>query len=275
MRVKILGTAASEGIPGIFCTCPVCEHARNTGGKNIRTRSQTLINDRYLVDFPPDTLLHALHHHLNLAAVEHLLVTHDHDDHFYPNDLKYRRPPFGYNNAYPPLQIYGPTAVRQKYLDFLEEEKAPELDAYVKIHELQAFQTYQLGKLKVIPLPALHSKNAECFIYIIAEGGKRLLYGHDSGFFPEASWQEIRKYYFDCIILDCTTGIEPDGKNHMGIEDTIKVRRELLAGESADAKTRFILSHFSHNGQLMHEQLEKIGRKNGFWIAFDGFELEF
>lgn len=275
MKIKILGTAAAEGIPGIFCTCGICENARRTGGKNVRTRSQSIINDRYLVDFPPDTYLHAIKHNLKLAGIEHAVITHHHEDHFYPDELEYRRPPFGYNSEYPPLNIYGPQAVKQKYLELRNKVNDAQMEDYVKIHELKAFETYRIGELDVTPLPALHARDAECFIYIIESEGKRLLYGHDSGFFPEAGMRRIRSLRFDCVILDCTTGIEPDGNNHMGVDDDIAVRRGMLAAGCADEKTIFIMSHFSHNGKLTHEQLEEIGVKNGFLVAYDGFEAEF
>jgi len=34
MKVKILGTAAAEGWPALFCRCPACQRARKLGGKN-------------------------------------------------------------------------------------------------------------------------------------------------------------------------------------------------------------------------------------------------
>ena len=33
MKLKYLGTGASEGIPSLYCRCPVCENARKEGGK--------------------------------------------------------------------------------------------------------------------------------------------------------------------------------------------------------------------------------------------------
>ena len=55
MRIKYLGTAAAEGVPGIFCDCENCKRARKLGGKNIRTRSQAILDDTLLIDFPADT----------------------------------------------------------------------------------------------------------------------------------------------------------------------------------------------------------------------------
>ena len=51
MKIQILGTAAYERVPALFCGCTTCVYARTHGGKNIRTQAQTLINEDLLVDF--------------------------------------------------------------------------------------------------------------------------------------------------------------------------------------------------------------------------------
>ena len=60
MKLKYLGTAAAEAFPAVFCNCKYCNEARELGGKNIRTRSQAMINDDLLIDFPADTYAHFL-----------------------------------------------------------------------------------------------------------------------------------------------------------------------------------------------------------------------
>ena len=39
MEFRYLGTATAEGLPTMFCKCPVCERSRKLGGRNIRTRT--------------------------------------------------------------------------------------------------------------------------------------------------------------------------------------------------------------------------------------------
>lgn len=60
MKIQYLGTAAAEGIPAIFCECDTCKKARSLGGRNIRTRSQAIIDENVLIDFPADTYMHFL-----------------------------------------------------------------------------------------------------------------------------------------------------------------------------------------------------------------------
>ena len=87
MKLKYLGTAAAEAVPAPFCGCEVCERARERGGRNVRTRSQALLDGRLLIDFPADTYLHALREGLRLYEIGSCIVTHCHSDHLYPGDL--------------------------------------------------------------------------------------------------------------------------------------------------------------------------------------------
>ena len=82
MRIQYWGTAAAEGIPGIFCGCDVCREAREKGGRYIRTRSQVLLDGVLLVDFGADTYMHSLQYGFDMSKLEHVLITHIHADHF-------------------------------------------------------------------------------------------------------------------------------------------------------------------------------------------------
>ena len=90
MKIQFLGTAAAEGMPAVFCNCAVCQEARRLGGKNIRTRSQALIDDQLLIDLPADTYMHFLTNGIEGDRIGHLLITHSHEDHLYPDELEMR-----------------------------------------------------------------------------------------------------------------------------------------------------------------------------------------
>ena len=106
MRIQILGTAAAEGWPAIFCACETCRRARAVGGKNLRTRASIQIDDHYKIDFPPDTFCHVLRYGLDLSQLRCLFVTHSHYDHFASSELEYVLTGFAYNHADPPIRIW-------------------------------------------------------------------------------------------------------------------------------------------------------------------------
>ena len=76
-RLCDLGTAVlPEGVPSLFCNCKVCKDSRARGGKNIRSRSQALINGEVLIDFNADTVAHFLKYGYDCDKVRACLITH-------------------------------------------------------------------------------------------------------------------------------------------------------------------------------------------------------
>src|SRR6476659_2446886 len=107
MKVKFIGTAASEGFPAPFCQCGSCESARKRKGKNSRRRSSILINENILIDFGPDTYSASLSGLVDLSSIKHIVFTHSHTDHLYLNELFNLFHPMSLKNTNFPIHIYG------------------------------------------------------------------------------------------------------------------------------------------------------------------------
>lgn len=280
MKLHLLGTAGYEGWPAVFCGCAACRRARQAGGKNLRTRSNALIDDVYKIDLGPDTFHHALTYGLDLSKLEHIIYTHGHPDHFYPAELTNLFPPFAQRTSEQPaeLHIWGPDTVMQG----IEREIGVSLkdQPWVHLHTLQPFQTMQVGDALVTPLPANHDPNQTCFIYIFERGGRRLLYGHDSAYFPDETWHYLEGrrgatvQKLDGVLLGCAFGPNPGERLHMNIDTCLAVQRRLREAGCAHDETRFIATHFSHTGGLLHDELEAAFGDSGFIVAYDGLVVE-
>lgn len=270
MKILFLGTAASEGWPAVFCKCDACMRARKLGGKNIRTRSSCIIDDIYMVDFPPDTYMHVLNNNLELDKVEHLFITHSHEDHYYPQDIQNRKEPYAHLQPGKPLTIYGNSAVKKGFDAANYEEDKNNVFTF---KEIQPFKQFTATQAAVVPLLAAHMPHEQCFLYLITINGKTLLYGHDTGYFPEETFEYLKSAHIDAAIFDCTYGPEDNGCGHMGFPVVLRVKDRLVQQGSADSETKLIISHFSHNGGLLHEELEALASPHGFITAYDGMEL--
>lgn len=269
MKLTYLGTAAAEGFPALFCNCEYCREARALGGKNIRTRSQSLINDDLLIDFPADTYHHFLTHGIEGDRIRYLLITHSHSDHLYPKDLFMRGGCYAHNMNEPTLEIFcsGVTASRIG---------AP---TNVNVTVLEPFKTVEFGDYRVTPLPARHMPNGEPMIYIIENGGKTLLYAHDTGYFFEEVFEFIKKndYRFDMVSLDCTN-VDipiPDTGSHMGFANIGRVLERLDSFGAIDGETVKCVNHFSHNGNPLHSHLCDRASEYGYLVSYDGCQIEF
>ena len=176
MKLTHYGTAAAEGWPALWCNCESCKTARARGGKNIRSRSQSLVNDDLLIDFPPDTYMHTVINGLDLNPVKNVLITHSHGDHLLETEFGYRMEKMfcGVHEDYV-LNVYCSKDVMARCKKTLRGVNEAPLADHVMFHELTPFTEYQIGDYKVYPMLADHALNEECLIYaIISPDGKMI-----------------------------------------------------------------------------------------------------
>ena len=269
MKITYYGTAAGEAWPGVFCSCELCQKARELGGKNIRTRSQSLINDDLLLDMPPDNYLHSLYYGLDLSKVKTLLFTHSHSDHCYPGDLELLREP--YSHTYPgKMEVFGNDAVERKVgkaCHSLGGER--ERFTFTRIMPNESVSS---GPYRITALRAVHAKDETCLFYHIAFGNQAVLYAHDTGALTEENLETLDRCLrpLGLVSLDCTQQQHPDGKYHMGFDDAVEQKRILLDRGLADENTIFVVNHFSHNGGWLHEEISRRAEAFGMIASYDG-----
>lgn len=272
MKLTYYGTAAGEAWPGVFCHCEFCEEARRLGGKNIRTRSQALVNEDLLIDMPADNYMHTLNYGLDLSKVKNLIVTHSHADHFYASDLELVREPYAHDRKFD-LHVYGNENVLEKI-----KLLVPGGNGNLRYTSARAipFETIAFEDYEVTPLLANHDKREECLFYLIRQNGKSILYAHDTGAFPDATMKYLieNKIQCDLISLDCTAGSEKDGEYHMGLEDAVAEKNCLIQFGVAKKSSIWVVNHFSHNGYWLYERMEQEAAKYGFVTSYDGLSLE-
>ncbi|WP_274363025.1 MBL fold metallo-hydrolase [Paenibacillus thermotolerans] len=266
MKIHMLGTAAAEGFPALFCRCKHCARARELGGRNMRTRSSVIIDDCLKVDFPPDTLYHVHRDGIDLGSITEMIVTHTHLDHLQPVDLEMRLPVYAHETA-DPLTIYGHDAVIRACKSAVSS--AGERLAFKLI---QPFQTFETSTARITALPANHDPNETCLLYLIERGGKTLFYCHDTGLLPDSVWDYLQNnnVKLDAIIMDSTNGNFPFTGGHMNIEAVIGTKNRMFEQGILHEQSTVIATHFSHNIGLMQEDLEAIYSPEGIVTAYDG-----
>lgn len=277
MEIQYLGTAAAEGWPALFCDCPVCRKARVLGGKDLRTRTQAMIDGTLLIDFPPDTYTHALNYGLRLGQIQHLLVTHSHMDHFFPVELIHRHEHFGHN-AKGMLHVYGNEAVEKAFYDavLIDRFKVHPLDDSVKFIRLRPFEAFTAEGYHIIPVAADHDRRETCLVYIIEKDGKCLLYGHDTGLnLSKEAWDCIFSHKYQLVSMDATMGKKKTDGYHMGLPNDVEFVRLLEEKGCIDAETVRVINHFSHNGEMLHADLEAFAAAHGMIAAYDGMKISF
>lgn len=271
MELVILGTAAAEGWPAIWCACAACARARERGGKNVRTRTGFALGEEVKIDYGPDAYMQMLRAGLDFSRLRHLLITHTHDDHWYPHDLRYRTPRFCEMEPGQRLNIYGSSQAEQLLRDAI-----PDLEPYAsEFHRIRPFEPMDLGEgIRAAGVKAAHAPEEDAFNYLLGVNGQWVLQGNDTGWYPPETWEFLSEFQLDVVVLDCTYGPISRRIGHLGIPDFLEFRDQLAKQGSLKSNARFIANHFSHLGGALHEELEDQLLPHGVEVAYDGMVVE-
>lgn len=276
MEIRFLGTGAAEGIPAVFCQCETCRRASKQKGKDIRTRSSALINGKLLLDISPDLYFQRLRYDLDLWKIKAVYITHSHSDHFDGQELT-RRSSANYCHIHDekPLAVYGNSKVCRMGRESFMEEFGKEEDPSVVFLPSQPFTEIRIEEVTVTPIPANHDPAEMCFIYLIEEGENRILYANDTGLLEQEAYDFLKGKRLSLVSLDCTFGA---GKHHvgshMGIEENLAVTKRLEEAGCLDSSTVIAATHFSHNCNMSHQELEQRLGEAGIYAAWDGMALK-
>ncbi len=271
MKFTFLGTAAAEGWPALFCECETCVEARTLGGKNIRRRASYQLGDTIHIDWGPDSYNSMLQFQLDYTTLRHLLITHAHSDHWMPGELYWRKNGYSRIPAQSFLNIYGN---EQAGLWLDEKLDADPADCAMAFKRAVPFQAIDIDEAVAVPLLAAHDQSQQCLLYHIDTGNSQILIGHDTGWFPEETWDYLAGCQLDYLLIDATYGIRDKRDGHMGgmsVVDTAIHAREI--GALAPDCT-VIATHFSHNCGTNYDAMAEFFAPHGIIVSYDGMQLD-
>ncbi len=256
MRLTLLGTGTSFGVPQIGCRCAVC---RSADPRDRRGRTAAVIesgDSRLLIDTPPELRLQLVRE--GVDRLDAVLYTHEHADHVNGiDDLRM----FSLRRK-AALPVYGPqaaldyaaSAFRYIFDDTLilpPGTSRPRLT----LHRLEAGNTSQVAGLPVLPL-ALDHGGTQVFGYRIGP----LAYVTDVKEVPA----EARRALRGTRILVLSALWWRPHPTHQSIQEAIEVALDIGA-------ERTYLTHLSH--ETAHQALlDRLPA--GIEPGYDGLTVE-
>lgn len=273
MKIKYLGTAAYEGIPSLFCRCETCEKSRREGGRNLRSRSQALVDDELLIDFPADTVWHFHRFGMDWERISDCLITHSHCDHLYTEDIEMARE--GYAQNCPRTLHFHAAADGYRKIRAVTDLKG--MAGRADVVEVKPYEEFRAGEYRVLPLKASHDPLSSPVLYRVEKDGKSFLYAHDTGWFFEEAWEKLKEAgRLNLVSLDCTGGLKKGWRDsHLCLETAVEVFERMEKEKIIDGNTVRIINHFSHNGNAAYEELVAAAHPYGIVVSYDGLEIKF
>jgi len=251
MRLTILGSGTSSGVPVIGCRCSVCSSA---DPRNRRTRASALVEVaevKILIDTSPDLRQQALR--FGLARVDAVLFTHGHADHVHGIDeLR------SFNMVtLSEIPCFGnrPTLDRlRRTFDYIFEDTGSEsLKPLLELHEVG--EPFDARGVRILPVPLWHGRTPSLG-YRIGDAA----YLTDCSRIPPESFSLLEN--LDLLVLDALR--HHPHPTHFSIAQAIEIVEGLRP-------RRAVLTHLSH--QVDHADAQS-RLPLGVELAYDGMSFE-
>jgi phosphoribosyl 1,2-cyclic phosphate phosphodiesterase len=251
MRVTMLGSGTSTGVPVIGCTCDVCTSV-NPRNKRWRPGLKLELAERVvLVDTPTDLREQALR--FGLPRVDAVVFTHAHADHIFGlDDVRI----FNFRQR-SPIPCYGSAAtlraIRRIFAYAFEQGQEgggkPQLDL------IEIGGSFPLFGQTVIPVPVWHG---ELEVYGYRFG--TFAYVTDCNVIPEASFALLAGV--EILVLDALR-YRPHS-THLSVDEALQVAARIGAA-------RTILTHLAH--EIDHDA-PAVALPPGVEFGYDGLVFD-
>lgn len=179
MKMILLGTGTSHGIPCIACDCEVCRSKdrrdkRNRCSAYVENKNNDKTESHILIDCGPEFRIQALK--FKIKKVDALLLTHSHADHLHGlDDIRVfshtissghlKNPNIGNETKGPGLAIYSNeqtlSDVRSRFSYVFKETQIGGGKPKLHLVDEKIFNTEnpkEFGNVKVTPIPMLHGR---------------------------------------------------------------------------------------------------------------------
>lgn len=248
VRLTVLGSGTSHGIPMIGCDCPVCT---SDDPRDKRTRPSVLFSyDGYnlLVDTSPELRLQCIA--CNVRRVDAILYTHFHADHITGLDDVRR---FNWLQR-SPITLYGDqrtlARLRQSFAyAFVDDPDYP--SAKPELHLSPLDGPLRLFGREVIPIPLMHG-GLPVFGFRVGD----IAYCTDCNLIPDDSRALLRD--LDVLVLDAVR--RRAHATHFNLEQAVEQALQI------DAR-RTYFTHIAHELKHAETNAELPG---GMELAYDG-----
>jgi len=253
MKITLLGTGTSQGVPVIGCQCKVC---RSGNPKDKRLRTAAMIEwaeHRYIIDCGPDFRTQMLRE--KVANIDGIFFTHEHADH--TAGLDDIRPLYFRKGQ--PMPIYALPRVIQNLeqrFDYIFTDKnrypgAPR----VAVHLLEPHQKIKLGDKTFEALPVLHGK-----LPILGYKIDNFAYITDAKTLPESTLNALKN--IDLLVINSLH--HKPHKTHLNLEEALKTIEQIQPKQA-------VLTHISHHMGL-HDDISRQLPEN-VQLGYDGLVL--
>lgn len=252
MKITVLGTGTSQGVPVIACNCEVCQSV-NPKDKRLRTSVLiTIAGKNYVIDTGPDFRQQMLRE--DVQDLEAIIYTHFHKDHVAGmDDVR----AFNFKAKGKAMEIWADEwvqeALKREFHYVFEAQKYPGVPR-VNLNTVEE-QAFSIDGNTFIPINVMHYK-----LPVKAYRIKDFAYVTDANYIAPEEKQKLQN--LDVLILNALR--REKHLSHFNLEEALELIDELQPKKA-------YLTHISHYMGLHDEVNQEL--PDNVEVAYDGLEI--
>lgn len=254
MKITLLGTGTSQGIPIIGCKCKTC---LSSNPKDKRLRTSVYIahkGKQFVIDTGPDFRQQMLRE--NIEHIDFLLFTHNHKDHIAGlDDIR------AFNHIQKqPIDIYANAmtcrCIHNEFSYAFYDNPYPGVPE-ITLHEIDS-KPFSIQGIDIQPIDVIHFK-----LPILAYRIDNFAYITDASYIADS---EIDKLYnLDLLVVDALR-IEKH-YSHFCLEEALNLVKKIQPKQT-------IFTHISHYMGLHEEVNNTLLKGTSCQLGYDGLSIE-
>lgn len=251
MKITILGSGTSTGVPEVGCQCAVCRSS-DPHDKRLRTSALVEVGDtRILLDCGPDFRAQVMN--LPFRKIDGVLITHEHYDHV--GGIDDLRPFCRLGEVQLYAEEYTGERLKRRMPYCFVEHKYPGVPQ-LSLHEVHPNQLFRINDVDILPIRVMHGP-----LPILGYRIGPLVYITDMKTLPEEEFANLEQV--DCLIVNALR-YQPHW-THQSVDEALAFASRVGARD-----TYFI--HMSHHIGL-HEEVAK-SLPPHIHLTYDGMVIE-
>ena len=263
MKITVLGSGTSTGVPEYKCTCDTCNDARQPHSKNYRTRPSVHVNKngKHLqIDTGPNFIDQIDRN--EIEWIDAVVYTHCHADHISgTNDLV-----MPCRKQQMDMPIYGPEEtirILKRNYDYMFSKETFQGGGVGHLLPNIIKAQFELQGFEIIPIPVEHAAVAT-FGYRIDNFG----YVPDVKRIPDAS--KAMLCGIEVLIIDALS-FNPRHPTHLAVGQAVEIVHELQPKEAYFTHIMHRLDHRCFREQCQEQNIEL---PENVYLSYDGQEIE-
>ena len=144
-----------------------------------------------------------------------------------------------------------------------------------ELHQVEYGLPGQAGDIVYLALEANHrDRTCSAVNYILQREGRTMLYALDTGWFHQHTYELIKQFRYDLVVIEGTFGYGVDSAGHFNLDKLQRAIQHFREDDLLKEGARFCATHICPHFSPVHDEYAPVLAEKGITLAYDGMKVD-